>query len=228
MKDDNKRILAFLIWFNKSLLKNHMQFALGTYIIIAILFSPIPIEVFGIHNPILYAVFGLFLIMGIAYLIWYSILKKTMEKKISNAYLFIGTVFGSAALVSFASSAMIIFTSSISFGTAHIIANVAGIVLNLFVLIIRIAQYKSGREHEVRPAYGTGLMPLVLLGTYFLNSITGEHISRVFMASLVTTLTGYLITSFSVIFLINLFVARKHKMDEYYIASHSPASKRKK
>ncbi len=228
MEDSKEKILAFLIWFTKGELNDHMQFALGFYIVFCICMFPVPLETFGAHSPGLFIILGLQLALGTAYVIWYNILKKTMEEKITNAYLYAGTVFGSTSLVLFGSAAQVFYASGIPFETAHILANAAGIALNLFVLIIRIIQYKSKEHHTFGPIYGAGfIMPLVILGGMFFDRVE-KNVSKTFMASVILMLGGYLMLCFALVFFINLYVARKHKMDKYYIATNKPGQKNKK
>lgn len=141
MEDDKKRILSFLCWYTKDELTDHMQFALGFYTVFCICMFPFPFETFGARSPILYIILGIELFLWIAYAVWYKIIKNSEENKISAAYLHAGTVFGTTSLVLFSSAALSFQSSGIPFGKAHILANAAGIFLNLFVLTVRIIQY---------------------------------------------------------------------------------------
>ncbi len=226
MKEDKDKILAFLIWFTKTELIEHMQFALLFYIVLSVCTFPAPFETFGPKSLGFIAVVGTEALLGAAYIAWYVRLKKTLEQRISNGYLFAGAVFGTTALVLFGSAAQVFYASGTEFGRVHIAANLAGAALNIFVLIIRIIQYRSEQYHTFGPAYGAGIiMPLVIAGGILLNDVE-RSVGKAFVATAVFTLGGYLMLCFALIFFIDLYVARRHNMDEYYIATNPPKNKK--
>lgn len=225
--DSNKnRILSFLIWYTRDELLEHMMFSLGFYIVLCVCMIPVPIEIFGAGSPEFCIISGLQLIVGIAFVIRYVSLKRNPELKMSSAYLYAGTVFGATSLVLFGSAVQIYFTSVVPFGRAHILANAAGIAPNIFVLTVRIIQYRSKKDHTFGPAYGASfIMPLVIAGKIFIDR-SGNDIGKDFLSLVILILGGYLMLCFALIFFINLYVSVKHKTDEYYRSINPPKKKK--
>lgn len=209
---EKDRIQAFLVWFDKSSMVSNMKFAFGTYLFIAIAVFVLCFLDQVESNITVGILLGIF---GAAFWVWYFIAKSGFNSKISQSYFYCGAVFAASAVIAVGGSALVMINSKIRFGLAHTIAAAVGIVLLLFVFFKRLSQYRSPKRHEVKAGFAFAAVPIVIAVRLMIDRVT-ENVGRDYLCTVIFVLMGCILAVFSLIFLINFYVARRHDMDEFY------------